>query len=77
MKTEITTKKEFTPITVTITIESKRELEALLCYTNAPSYKKVYFMNQNLFDDIERFCQNESQLLPVNFDEWGKLKKML
>lgn len=51
MKAERITKKEITPIEIKITIETQRELEALIIlshYTSA--YSRSVYLNQNLND---------------------------
>ena len=61
MKTKILNNEErsFKPIELNITIESKRELEALACLTNASGNGMMRFCNENRYNKIEAFDVRE------------------
>ncbi len=60
------TAKEFTPIDLTITIESKRELGFLLALFNAPEEDLILLANENLVGWAAPFQNDVSTNLIYN-----------
>lgn len=50
MKLELKDDKGFTPIVMTITIETRRELEMFVALGNAPEFDKLKFLNATKYD---------------------------
>lgn len=59
MKATTNKDKKFTPVELTITIESKRELELLCCMFNANEIHQASLANEGLYNDIIAFDQKE------------------
>lgn len=59
MKATINESKQFEPFDLTITIESKRELEFLWCIFNSPYAKHAIFANDNIHGGISIFNVSE------------------
>jgi len=63
----------FQPFNLTITVETKRELEYLACFFNQSNIGILEIINSSLYDDIEKFNKNE-----LNHDSiWVKLHDKL
>jgi hypothetical protein len=67
--------KEFNPISVTFTLENKRELEFFLSYFNASGNNQILFANTNrlpsVADDFDTSAFNSFHV------EWKKLENLL